>query len=148
MTKALKDFRIQPHGKDHDFDSKDNGPKAIKERYQKEREQIEQQNRQHTSAVLELRDMDDELHTLINLFTEQQTTIESMKEIWITETTANKNRIFQLDGFTACGREFLDEALKRLEGYLKQANDMMTRIESTRKDVSNLPEVAAENKGC
>lgn len=122
---------MQSYSKIHDDsdsdDPDDNRTEAIKKRHKRELERAERQNRENTSAVLELRDMEDELHTLLNLFTEQQDAIKSMKGSY---------ERAELQAHTECGREYLKEALRRLEDYEKQAHDMLARVDATRKDVS------------
>ncbi|KAI0398943.1 hypothetical protein F4802DRAFT_591488 [Xylaria palmicola] len=136
MTSSLKKFRMQSQSKIHDDsdsdDPDDNRTVAIKKRHQRELERAERQNRDNTSAVLELRDMEDELHTLLNLFTEQQDTIRSMEKCYEKPELHEK---------TECGREYLKEALRRLEDYGKQAHDMLTRVDATRKDYEKLQEM-------
>ncbi|KAI1355970.1 hypothetical protein F5Y01DRAFT_301551 [Xylaria sp. FL0043] len=137
MTSSLKRFRMESYNKTHDEsdtddDPNDNRTEAIKKRHNREVERAERQNRENTSAVLELRDMEDELHTLLNLFTEQQDTVKSMK------TSYEKS---ELQAATECGREYLKEALHRLEEYEKQARDMLARVDATRKDFEKLQEM-------
>ncbi|KAI0201194.1 hypothetical protein F4808DRAFT_425606 [Astrocystis sublimbata] len=136
MTSSLKTFRMQSYNKLHDDsdseDFDDNRTESIKRRHKRELERAERQNRQNTSAVLELRDMEDELHTLINLFAEQHDTIEQMKSSY---------EKIDLRAMTDCGREYLKEALQRLEEYDKQARDMLLRVDATRKDYEKLQEM-------
>lgn len=131
MTSSLKEFRMQSHAKlndDSDSDDPDDNTTAtIKKRHKRELERAERQNRENTSAVLELRDMEDELHTLLGLFTEQQDTIKLMK------SSSEKS---EGQTFTEFGRDYLKEALRRLEEYEKQVHDMLIRVDGTRKDVS------------
>ncbi|KAG4220503.1 hypothetical protein PC116_g31018 [Phytophthora cactorum] len=105
----------------------DNRSESIKRRHKRELEQAERENRENTSALLELRDMDDELNTMMNLFSEQEVTIKAMKESY------ERPELFS---FTENGRGFLDEALKRLQEYRKQVKDMIKRVDNTKKDVS------------
>ncbi|RYP02235.1 hypothetical protein DL764_005877 [Monosporascus ibericus] len=138
MTFSLKGFRMQTfRSKMSDessagSDFEDNTSASIKRRHQQELEQAERENREHTSALLELRDMDDELNTMRNLFTEQQATIQTMKARYDTP---------ELRDLTVNGRGFLDEALERLEEYKKQTNDMIDRVDTTRKDYEKLLEM-------
>ncbi|RYP49145.1 hypothetical protein DL768_005079 [Monosporascus sp. mg162] len=138
MTFSLKGFRMQTfRGKMSDessggSDFEDNTSASIKRRHQQELEQAERENREHTSALLELRDMDDELNTMRNLFTEQQTIIQTMKARYDDP---------ELRHLTLNGRAFLGEALERLEEYKKQTNDMIDRVETTRKDYEKLLEM-------
>ncbi|KAI1115569.1 hypothetical protein F5Y14DRAFT_410352 [Nemania sp. NC0429] len=136
MTSSLKEFRMQSHTKMNDDsdsdDPDDNSTETIKKRHKRELERAERQNRENTSAVLELRDMEDELHTLLNLFTEQQDTIKAMK------ASSEKS---EGQTFTEFGREYLKEALRRLEEYDKQVHDMLIRVDGTRKDYEKLQEM-------
>ncbi|KAI1819347.1 hypothetical protein F4861DRAFT_546930 [Xylaria intraflava] len=134
MTSCLKEFRMQSYSKVYDDsdsdDPDDSGSRAIKRRYQRELERAERQNRENTSALLELRDMEDELHTLLHLFAMQQDTIQSMER-------DNKSD----QSFTEFGRGYLKEALQRLDEYEKQASDMLARVDFTRKDFEKLQEM-------
>ncbi|RYP63780.1 hypothetical protein DL771_009113 [Monosporascus sp. 5C6A] len=138
MTLSLKGFRMQTfRGKMSDessggSDFEDNTSASIKRRHQQELEQAERENREHTSALLELRDMDDELNTMRNLFTEQQATIQTMKARYDAP---------ELRDLTVNGRGFLGEAFERLEEYKKQTNDMIDRVDTTRKDYEKLLEM-------
>ncbi|RYP79794.1 hypothetical protein DL770_006509 [Monosporascus sp. CRB-9-2] len=138
MTFSLKGFRMQTfRSKMSDessdgSDFEDNTSASIKRRHQRELEQAERENREHTSALLELRDMDDELNTMRNLFAEQQATIQTMKARYDAP---------ELRDLTVNGRAFLGEALERLEEYKKQTNDMIDRVDTTRKDYEKLLEM-------
>lgn len=114
---------------DDDSDPDDNRTEAIKKRHNREVERAERQNRENTSAVLELRDMEDELRTLLNLFAEQQDVIKKMKGDFHNP---------ELTAFTDYGLQYLSEALRQLEEYEKTAHDMLVRVDTTRKDVSFL----------
>ncbi|KAI0599276.1 hypothetical protein F4775DRAFT_591720 [Biscogniauxia sp. FL1348] len=136
MTSSLKRFRMQTYkDKIHDdsgSDSDDNRSKSIKQRHRQELEKAERENRENTSAMLELRDMEDELLTLKNLFSEQQTTIKAMNESFEKP---------ELQASTEYGRTYLKEALGRLEEYQRQAQGMLDRVDSTRKDYEKLQEM-------
>lgn len=61
MTSNLKNFRMQTfkdHEADPDEDPEDNTAAAIKKRHRREIERAERENRENTSALLELRDME------------------------------------------------------------------------------------------
>ncbi|KAH8664544.1 hypothetical protein BX600DRAFT_512565 [Xylariales sp. PMI_506] len=138
MTSSLKRFRMQSFkdrirdsdSEDSEFD--DNRSESIKKRHKRELERAERENRENTSALLELRDMEDELNTMKTLFKEQTAVVQKMREIYdkpeLRETTSN-------------GRRYLDEALGRLAEYEKQVADMMGRIEVTRTDYEKLLEM-------
>ncbi|KAK6080107.1 ankyrin repeat protein [Seiridium cupressi] len=138
MTSALKRFRMQTFRDTiHDSDSSDSEfddyrSESIKKRHKRELEQAERENRENTSALLELRDMDDELKTLRSLFSEQTLVIKKMRDLYSKE---------ELREYAQNGRRFLDEALSRIGGYEKQVEDMTTRIAATRTDYEKLLEM-------
>lgn len=137
MTLSLKSFRMQTYrdrmsDESDSSDLEDNRSETIKRRHRREMERAERENRENTSALLELRDMDDELHTMKNLFAEQGTVIEAMCDLYDRP---------ELQGGTKYGRAYLDEALQRLEEYTKQVTDMLQRIENTRNDYEKLLEM-------
>ena len=106
--------------------SDDNSLASIKKRHKRENEAAIAENRENTSAVLELRDMEDELSTLQRLFETQTTTIKTMRAFYAGE---------ELKHLTANGRAYLDEALGRLDDYKQQTTEMLRRVDTTRKDV-------------
>ncbi|XXH00847.1 hypothetical protein Hte_007198 [Hypoxylon texense] len=137
MTSSLKRFRMQTfrdkiHDDSDSDEFEDNRSESIKQRHRRELEQAERENRENTSALLELRDMDDELNTMRNLFSEQEATIKIMKENYEKP---------ELRASTENGREFLEEALKRLQEYRKQVHDMLERVDGTKKDYEKLQEM-------
>ncbi|KAI1372745.1 hypothetical protein F4677DRAFT_240586 [Hypoxylon crocopeplum] len=137
MTSSLKRFRMQTfkdriHDDSDSDEPEDNSSKSIKQRHKQELEQAERENRENTSALLELRDMEDELNTMKNLFSEQQAAIKAMKENYEKP---------ELQAFTENGRAFLEEALRRLQDYQKQVRDMIDRVDSTKKDYEKLQEM-------
>lgn len=139
MTSSLKRFRMQTFRENNRIlgddqsssetsdDEDDNRSASIKRRHRQELAQAERENREHTSALLELRDMEDELNTLRSLFAEQAATIETMR---------TRYEAPELHDITENGRYFLSEALERLEEYRKQTKDMIHRVDTTRTDVS------------
>lgn len=137
MTSSLKRFRMQTFRErifsDSDSDDpEDNRSESIKKRHRRELEQAERENRENTSALLELRDMDDELNTMKNLFSEQEDTIKDMRDSYEKP---------ELQAYTENGRQFLEEALKRLQEYQKQVHDMIDRVDNTKKDYEKLQEM-------
>ena len=139
MTSSLKRFRMQTFRETNKIltendgssvessDDDDNRSASIKRRHRREVAQAERENREHTSALLELRDMEDELNTMRNLFAEQAATIEIMRARYETP---------ELHDLTENGRDYLNEALERLDEYRRQTSDMIDRVDTTRKDVS------------
>ncbi|KAK8066166.1 hypothetical protein PG997_012913 [Apiospora hydei] len=116
MTFSLKRFRMQSFrdrltDESDSSELEDNRAESIKKRHKRELEQSERENRENTSALLELRDMDDELNTMENLRTRPT------------------------------GRAYLDEALQRLDEYAQQVGGMRHRIEATRADYEKLLEM-------
>ncbi|KAI6080943.1 hypothetical protein F4821DRAFT_250440 [Hypoxylon rubiginosum] len=137
MTSSLKRFRMQTfrdklHDESDSDEPEDNRTESIKQRHRRELEQAERENRENTSALLELRDMDDELNTMKTLFSEQEATIKMMMENYEKP---------ELRGYTENGREFLEEALRRLQEYKKQVHDMLERVDGTKKDYEKLQEM-------
>ncbi|KAK8034210.1 hypothetical protein PG993_009205 [Apiospora rasikravindrae] len=137
MTFSLKRFRMQSFrdrmtDESESSELEDNRAESIKKRHKRELEQSERENRENTSALLELRDMDDELNTMENLFLEQKTTLTHMKEIYDRP---------ELQPHTVHGRAYLDEALQRLDEYTQQVGGMRHRIEATRNDYEKLLEM-------
>jgi uncharacterized Ntn-hydrolase superfamily protein len=128
----MKQFRINALDMEPDDDESDGSdaegesPAAIKKRHRRELERSERENRENTSALLELRDLEDELSTLQKLFDTQDSTIRQMKEIYMSkdfkDTTKN-------------GQEYLDEALDYLDDYKQQTVEMLKRVDTTRNDV-------------
>ncbi|KAK8041018.1 hypothetical protein PG994_014025 [Apiospora phragmitis] len=138
MTFSLKRFRMQSF-RDRIADEpgssselEDNRTKSIKKRHKREIEQSERENRHNTSALLELRDMDDELTTMESLFQEQKAALVHMQEIYHRP---------ELRSQTVHGRAYLDEALTRLDEYGQQVGGMRHRIEATRNDYEKLLEM-------
>ncbi|KAI9782817.1 MAG: hypothetical protein M1839_004568 [Geoglossum umbratile] len=129
MTKSFKDFRLQGfRDKRFDYDS-DNHKIGIKERHKREAKVSEKQNRDDTSAMLELRDIDDELNTLEKLFKQQTETIHQMKDIY------RKSNYALLSGH---GLTILNEALEKLKEYSDQVKQMIESANRTRKDFEKL----------
>ncbi|KUI71274.1 Protein SERAC1 [Cytospora mali] len=86
MTSSLKRFRtlgyrdkygIEEEEEDHDLKTA-----SIRARHKREDERAERENQDNTSALLELRDIEDELSTLKHLFEEQEEQIKTMLTIY------------------------------------------------------------------
>ena len=116
-------------GDDSDGEADDNSLESIKKRHKRENEIAIAENRENTSAVLELRDMEDELSTLMRLFETQAATVKTMRGLYAGD---------ELRHATANGRAYLDEALGRLDEYKQQTTEMLRRVDTTRKDVSHV----------
>ncbi|KAI0867889.1 hypothetical protein GGS24DRAFT_484034 [Hypoxylon argillaceum] len=137
MTSSLRRFRMQasPHLMPVTDVSAEEAEKkriSIEKRQEQELEQAERMNREDTSVLLELRDANDELTTLRDLFTEQTTIVETMRDSYL-----KRNRV----EITQNGVLFLDRALERLGEYRKQVSDMMDRIDTVKKDYQTLLEM-------
>lgn len=133
MTSSLKKFRMQTFkevGVDSDEELEDNSASSIKKRHKREIERAERENRENTSALLELRDMEDELKTLQRLFDTQTAMIGKMLEIYTGDS---------LKELTYNGQSYLNEALNRLAEYKTQTSEMLDRVAATRGDVSTFP---------
>ncbi|KAL2176289.1 uncharacterized protein P884DRAFT_246147 [Thermothelomyces heterothallicus CBS 202.75] len=141
MTLNMKQFRINAlhlDAGDDDDESDDSdmeaeSPSAIKKRHRRELERAERENRENTSALLELRDLEDELTTLQKLFEMQDSTVRQMKEIY---TSKEFNEV------TKAGQEHLDEALDYLDDFRQQTAEMLRRVEITRNDYEKMLEMA------
>ncbi|KAK3682502.1 hypothetical protein B0T22DRAFT_385937 [Podospora appendiculata] len=139
MTSNMKKFRSQTFTTKADdslFDEHDpegSNINSIKKRHKRELERAERDNRENTSALLELRDMEDELTTLQKLFDTQDSTIRVMQGIYLRP---------ELHGATTDGRRYLDEALEHLSEYKQTTTDMLKRVDTTRKDYEKMLEMA------
>ncbi|KAK9439998.1 ankyrin repeat protein [Metarhizium brunneum] len=134
LTSSLKEFRSQGfRDKALDHSPVQDGARTIRKRHKEEGRRAERDNRDNTSALLELRDMEDELQTLLHLFERQSRVVASMHAAYsrpeLRERAAN-------------GRAFLAEALARLREYARQAGDMARRARSTRDDYDKLLSMA------
>ncbi|KAK1985866.1 hypothetical protein LZ30DRAFT_707297 [Colletotrichum cereale] len=134
MTSSLKHFRMQTFkdvgGSDSDSDS--NRPESIKKRHRREVEEAERENRENTSALMELRDMEDELKSLERLFETQEVVVRNMKTIFEGQDVKH---------LTRNGQMYLEEALRKLDGYRSQTMEMLKRVDTTRTDYEKLLEM-------
>lgn len=111
-----------------DYDS-DNVVMSIKERHKIEGKLSEKQNREDTMAILELRDIHDELQSLRKLFDQQREIIEQMMEVYQRPECVDLSR----NGLT-----ILREALDKLAEYIHQVDSMIKSAERTRGDFEKL----------
>lgn len=81
MTTSFKSFRARRF-QDKAEDNDDLRTSSIRAKHQLEGKIAEKQNRDNTSALLELRDIEDELNTLKTLFTSQMSEIKSMLDVY------------------------------------------------------------------
>ncbi|KAL2147255.1 hypothetical protein VTI28DRAFT_10245 [Corynascus sepedonium] len=140
MTLNMKQFRINALQMDaddeeesDDSDMEGESPSAIKKRHKRELERAERENRENTSALLELRDLEDELTTLQKLFDMQDSTVRQMKEIYTSR---------EFNDATKAGQEHLEEALEYLDDFKQQTAEMLKRVETTRNDYEKMLEMA------
>ncbi|KAL3959232.1 hypothetical protein ACCO45_007394 [Purpureocillium lilacinum] len=130
LTQSLKEFRtVGFRDKAFDYEPVENKARSIRARHKEEGQRAEQENRDNTSALLELRDIEDELLTLLHLFERQSKVVSTMHATYARP---------ELREHTANGRVFLSEALKRLREYGQQADEMIARVRSTRDDYDKL----------
>src|SRR5947207_1792815 len=113
MTQSFKKFRMRafrdkiPGFRDTQF--------ILREKSKQDKE-AEKQNRADLSALLELRDIVDELTTMQKLFEQQKEAILEME--------AQYKTLYDMGG--GHGIEYLEEALASLEEFLKQTSEMMS----------------------
>ena len=100
---------------------------SIRAKHKREGAAAEKQNRENTSALLELRDIEDELNTLKNLFDDQTVAIHLMMEGYGRDN---------IKGMTANGLSFLKQAAQKLEEYIHHVEKMIESVKATRDDVS------------
>ncbi|TVY39411.1 hypothetical protein LOCC1_G006545 [Lachnellula occidentalis] len=129
MTTSFKRFRARGfRDKATDYDSTVRTTN-IREKHKREGALAEKQNRENTSALLELRDIEDELKTLETLFGTQQAAIHDM----IANYESNALR-----GFTGNALGFLYQARAKLNEYLHHTSKMIKSVQSTRDDFDKL----------
>ncbi|OAR00700.1 hypothetical protein LLEC1_07215, partial [Akanthomyces lecanii] len=130
LTSSLKEFRTEGvRDKTFDFEPVENRLRFIRARHKAEGRRAERENRDNTSALLELRDIEDELVTLLHLFERQSRVISSMHAVYARA---------ELREHTVHGRLFLAEALKKATEYVRQAEEMIRRVRDTRDDYDKL----------
>ncbi|EFY94783.2 ankyrin repeat protein [Metarhizium robertsii ARSEF 23] len=129
LTSSLKEFRSQGfRDKALDHSPVQDGARTIRKRHKEEGRRAERDNRDNTSALLELRDMEDELQTLLHLFERQSRVVASMHAAYsrpeLRERAAN-------------GRAFLAEALARLRDCCRQAQVDEVRLSRLHADLAS-----------
>src|SRR5437899_1833470 len=123
MTQSFKKFRTrafrdQVAGFRH-------GRFVLREKYEEDKE-AERQTRADLSALLELRDIVDELTTMQKLFEQQKEAILEMEIQYRAHYGAEGGH----------GVEYLEEALASLEEFMKQTSEMMTNAKTAQDAVS------------
>ncbi|KAF4501482.1 hypothetical protein FAGAP_2317 [Fusarium agapanthi] len=130
LTSSLKIFRAEGfRDKASAYEPVENKARSIRARHKAEGRRAEEDNRDNTSALLELRDIEDELLILVHLFERQSKVVSSMLSTYTRP---------ELRGRTANGRLFLSEAIKKVSEYTHQAQEMIQRVRSTRNDYDKL----------
>ncbi|KAJ5723507.1 hypothetical protein N7488_001542, partial [Penicillium malachiteum] len=126
VTKSFKRFRNRgPADRPADHNRTAEGKiMTSTQRNQRER-QVARRNRDDLSVLLELRDIEDELSTIIKLLDQQDGVIKSVM------------KYFDLkDG--SCGKMFLDAAQLRIDEYRAQMGDMKENSHLAQKAVETL----------
>lgn len=130
LTSSLKAFRTEGfRDKASAYEPVENRERTIRARHKEEGQRAEQENRDNTSALLELRDIEDELLILLHLFERQSKVISSMHATYLRP---------ELRELTVNGRGFLNEAMKKINEYIHQADEMISRVRNTRDDYDKL----------
>ncbi|KAK7413728.1 hypothetical protein QQX98_007371 [Neonectria punicea] len=130
LTSSLKNFRAEGfRDKAVAFEPVENKARSIRARHKEEGERAEEDHRDNTSALLELRDIEDELLILLHLFERQSKVISAMHATYSRPEMRER---------TANGRVFLSEALKKLAEYIHQTQEMIQRVRDTRSDYDKL----------
>ncbi|KAG5800273.1 hypothetical protein H9Q69_000710 [Fusarium xylarioides] len=130
LTSSLKTFRAEGfRDKASAYEPVENKARSIRARHKAEGRRAEEDNRDNTSALLELRDIEDELLILIHLFERQSKVVSSMLSTYTRPELRDR---------TANGRLFLSEAIKKVSEYTHQAQEMIQRVRSTRNDYDKL----------
>ena len=126
MTTSFKRFRARGfRDKATDYDSTVRTTN-IRAKHKREGALAEKQNRENTSALLELRDIEDELKTLETLFETQQDAINDMMNRYTSD---------DICGITGNALGFLHQAMAKLKEYLHNTSKMIKSVQSTRDDV-------------
>lgn len=129
LTASLKDFRAEGFRDKAGDEPLGSEAPSIRARHRAEGRRAERDNRDSTSALLELRDLEDELQTLGQLFDGQARVLVALDAAYARlELRAQKTG----------ARALLAEALRRVRGYARQADDMERRARATRADYDKL----------
>ncbi|KAM0340845.1 hypothetical protein ACHAPU_010261 [Fusarium lateritium] len=130
LTFSLKSFRAEGfRDKATAYEPVENKARSIRARHKAEGRRTEEDNRDNTSALLELRDIEDELLILVHLFERQSKVVSSMLSTYTRPELRDR---------TANGRVFLSETLKKLSEYAQQGQEMIERVRNTRDDYDKL----------
>ena len=91
------------------------------QREQRERH-VARMNRDDLSGMLELRDIEDEISTIVKLLDQQDTVLKSMMKHFVEQ---------------GCGQVFLDTAQLRIDEYRNQLSEMKENSHVAQKAVRN-----------
>jgi hypothetical protein len=125
MTISFKYFRTKGFHATTDDGEKGENAHDMRKRHKEEGKQFQEQIRDNVSALLELRDISDELGTLKKLFEQQQEALDLMLGYYKATGNGKTN-----------GCLFLNEARLKLKDYLHQIQQMMDNCDRTKNDVS------------
>ncbi|EPS29369.1 hypothetical protein PDE_04318 [Penicillium oxalicum 114-2] len=124
VTKSFKRFRNQGFVQGPaDFDRNAQGKNMTAAERDARDRRTARRNRDDLSVLLELRDIEDELATILKLLDQQDTVIKSMI------------KYFDQDG---CGKVFLDAAQMRIDEYRTQIGEMKENSHLAQKAVETL----------
>lgn len=116
MTQSFKAFRTQGfQNKTGDYDRNEYGQILTLEEKMERDKKIEEQNKRDLSALLELRDIDDELSTISRLLVQQEETVMQMVELYKSVEQFKQS---------PSGVEYLKQALDHISEYKKQIEEM------------------------
>lgn len=165
MTSSLKRFRTTGFRNRYADDDIELKASTIRARHKREDKRDEEENQDNTSALLELRDIEDELSTLKHLFGEQGVQVTNMLRLYdsyypphtpgltrghsapvISPMSSSGATISApmsagyntQPPFGGYGRGYLVEAQEKLQVYSTQAEDMIDRVKKTREDFDKL----------
>ncbi|RAK96319.1 uncharacterized protein BO80DRAFT_366606 [Aspergillus ibericus CBS 121593] len=124
VTKSFKRFRNRGFNtRPADYNKNAEGrPMSAAERDERDNK-VARRNREDLSTLLELRDIVDELGTILKLLEQQTATVTAMTSY------------FEQKG---CGKVFIESALSRLDEYRSQVLDMRENATLAQKAVENL----------
>ncbi|EAW18527.1 uncharacterized protein NFIA_084790 [Aspergillus fischeri NRRL 181] len=130
VTKSFKRFRSRGFTINPAQHNKTADGRTMTEAERDERDiRVARQNREDLSALLELRDIMDELGTIMNLLEQQTTTVKTMA------------RYFEDRGY---GKIFVEATLARLDEYRNQVQEMRENTILAQKAVENLLDLKQE----
>lgn len=145
MASSLKRFGMSAFSSERSLHSMEAMESlSIRDRHRMEVEQAREESRNSTSTLLELRDVEDELKSLLNLFSEQQNLVKNMLEISEAkgkEQIGSSSKPISGASLTINEKLFLNEALEKLKAYKSQVQDMIDRVQKALRDFDRLLEI-------